>query len=176
MWHAGIEPAWLSRSVLIATPCHSFIITEARRKNAVSQVSHLWHNTIIRDSVFSSPLIYQSISPQIVLIHRSFIAHYFFWVWRQSTRPLLTTHFSFCVCRLLQIYREYSLHHRLAYLFLAHRNSAPLINADVIVSALMQYNCRTIHRTYVPILVFPNAAVHTADAEQCWQKFRLPMH
>ena len=31
-----------------ATPCHSFIITEARRKNAVSQVSHLWHNTIIR--------------------------------------------------------------------------------------------------------------------------------
>ncbi|WP_225434527.1 hypothetical protein, partial [Lacticaseibacillus paracasei] len=30
-----------------ATPCHSFIITMARRKNAVSQVSHLWHNTII---------------------------------------------------------------------------------------------------------------------------------
>ena len=30
-----------------ATPCHSFIITEARRKNAVPQVSHLWHNTII---------------------------------------------------------------------------------------------------------------------------------
>nr|DAX63838.1 MAG TPA: hypothetical protein [Caudoviricetes sp.] len=39
-------PDYLSQSSF-ATPCHSFIITEARRKNAVSQVSHLWHNTII---------------------------------------------------------------------------------------------------------------------------------